>query len=496
MRCAIYVRVSTNKEEQKSSLENQEAQFKNYIIEKGWDIHEIYVDVESGTTDKRRSFKRLIEDAENRKFDCILAKEMSRLARNGELSYMIKRVLKASKVHLITLDGAINTIEDNTDKFGLFAWLYENESYRTSERIRAALKQKALRGEYKGSNPPYGYNYNVNDKRLVIREDSSVDAVQLIFHLYLQGKGLEAIAKEMDRRGYPTPATLAGKRNCGLYWQGSSIKLILGNPHYVGNLVQGRSEVRSVTDKTRDDISEENWIVKENIHECIITREDFETVQQLMKSRYVTRPKFKKHLFTNYIYCADCGTSLWYLKNRKAYVCGRFKKHGMVACTSHSMKEESLKKLIIGEFREMSKASINKEQILKRMEAKMLKSATENQKRIKHLGLELEKLKLQNIKLVKLLANQEITTEDYRSTGDFNRTQIEQIERQIIELDGSTKHYHQQKELVNKLSVELERILNFNVIDEEILHRLIEKIEVKENEDVIIHYRFANPFTA
>jgi site-specific DNA recombinase len=56
MRCAIYVRVSTNKEEQKSSLENQEALFKNYIIEKGWDIHEIYVDVESGTTDKRRNF--------------------------------------------------------------------------------------------------------------------------------------------------------------------------------------------------------------------------------------------------------------------------------------------------------------------------------------------------------------------------------------------------------------------------------------------------------
>jgi site-specific DNA recombinase len=494
MRCAIYVRVSTNKEEQKSSLENQVALFKNYVNEKGWDIYEIYVDVESGTTDKRRNFNRLIEDAENQKFDCILAKELSRLARNGELSYRIKRVLKASNVHLITLDGAINTIEDNTDKFGLFAWLYENESYRTSERIRTALKQKALRGEFKGSNPPYGYN--VRDKRLVIREDSSVEAVQLIFHLYLQGKGLEAIAKEMDQRGYPTPATLAGKRNCGLYWQGSSIKLILGNPHYVGNLVQGRSEVRSVTDKTRDDISEENWIVKENIHECIITREDFETVQQLMKSRYMTRPKFKKHLFTNCIFCADCGTSLWYLKNRKAYVCGRFRKHGVVACTSHSIKEESLKKLIMGEFREMSKASINEEQIFKRMEARMLKSATEIQKKVKHLVIEIEKLRLENIKLVKLLASQEITAEDYRSTADFNRTQIEQIERQITDLNSPSKHYHQQMGLINKLSEELERILNFNELDEEILHRLIEKIEVKENEDVVIHYRFTNPFTA
>jgi site-specific DNA recombinase len=254
--------------------------------------------------------------------------------------------------------------------------------------------------------------------------------------------------------------------------------------------------VRSVTDKTREEISKVSWIVKENTHEPIITREDFETVQQLMISRYVTRPKFKTHLFTNYIFCADCGTSLWYLKNSKTYVCGRFKKHGKLACASHSMKEESLKELIISEFREMSEASINKELIFKRMEARMLKSETENQKTIKHHGNEIENLKYENIKLTKLLASEVITLDDYRYTADFNRTKIERIEQQILELNASVKHYHEQKDLVIKLSVELERILSFNDLDEEILHRLIEKIEVKENQDVVIHYRFTNPFTA
>lgn len=132
MRCAVYVRVSTNKEEQKASLVNQKDLFLDFIAKQGWTLYDIYVDVETGTTDKRPNFQRMIEDAENHKFDCILAKELSRIARNGELAYKIKRVLEDSKIHFITLDGAINTLEGNRDKFGLFAWLYEEERDRKS----------------------------------------------------------------------------------------------------------------------------------------------------------------------------------------------------------------------------------------------------------------------------------------------------------------------------------------------------------------------------
>ncbi|WP_066369524.1 recombinase family protein [Neobacillus fumarioli] len=148
----------------------------------------------------------------------------------------------------------------------MYAWLYEEESQRTSSRIKAVLKQKAINGEFKGSRPPYGYR--VENKQLVPRDDDTVEAVRLIFRLYLEGKGVEAIAKEMDRQGYPTPGQVAGFRNAGRYWQGSSVKEILSNPHYVGDLVQGRTEIRSVTDKTRDEVPESEWIVIENAHEA------------------------------------------------------------------------------------------------------------------------------------------------------------------------------------------------------------------------------------
>lgn len=491
MRCAVYVRVSTDRDEQKSSLDNQKNLFYNFIGQQGWELYNFYVDVESGTTDKRDSFKRLIEDAEEQKFDCILAKELSRLARNGELSYKIRRVLQSNKIHLITLDGAINTLEDNTDKFGLYAWLYEEESQRMSRRIKVALEQKARRGEFKGSNPPYGYK--VENLQLMPRDDETVEAVKLIYQLYLQGKGMEAIAKELDKRAYPTPATVAGKVNAGQFWHGSSVKLILRNPHYVGDLVQGRSRVRSVIDKTRVIASPDEWIIVPNTHDPIISREDFEAVQRMLESRYVKRPKMKTHLFTNVIYCADCGTSLWYLQNRKGYVCGRHRKHGKNACTSHSIKEEYLKKLIMDDLQQMAKALVNKDSILKDFEANIRKKESEKNKRISQMEKEIDELKNENRKYIKLLAQEIITEDEYRDIVECNRQKINQLESKIIEAKHVCSAQSKNDDLLKQTAKELERILEFNDLDEELLHRLIERIEIKENQEVIITYRFANP---
>ncbi|WCK55148.1 recombinase family protein [Aneurinibacillus sp. Ricciae_BoGa-3] len=86
-----------------------------------------------------------------------MTKELSRLARNGRLSYEIRDIAEQSKIHTITLDNAINTLEGNGQMFGIYAWMYEQKSQRTSQRVKAALRSRAQRGFFKGSNPPYGY---------------------------------------------------------------------------------------------------------------------------------------------------------------------------------------------------------------------------------------------------------------------------------------------------------------------------------------------------
>ncbi|HYF90644.1 MAG TPA: recombinase family protein [Symbiobacteriaceae bacterium] len=490
MRCAIYVRVSTDRDEQKTSLENQKSLFYNFIAEKGWELAEFYVDVESGTTDKREAFSRLIQDAEKRRFDCILAKELSRLARNGELAYRMKRLLHANKVHLITLDGAINTLEDNTDKFGLYAWLYEEESQRTSRRIKTALAAKAKKGEFKGSNPPYGYL--AENKRLVKRDDSTVEAVLLIFSLYLQGKGVEAIAKELDRRGFPTPAHVAGKSNAGLFWHGSAVKLILKNPHYVGDMVQGRSRTRSVTDKAREIVPADEWLSVENTHEPIIAREDYDAVQAVMNSRVYKQRKVKKHLFTNYLFCADCGSGMWYLQNRKGYVCGRYKKHSVCACTSHAIKEQFLKDLILQDLREMA-GTVDQGQVLNRVKEQVRKAENERRKRILQKERELEELKVENRQYLKLLAHGTITQEEYQDAVEANRRKITGLQEQVQSSVEAGERVSQQKDVIRLLSKELAKVLEFGDLTEELLHRLVDRIEVGEHQQVTIHYRFASP---
>lgn len=292
MKSAIYIRVSTNKEEQKQSLDNQKELFMNLLSEKGWDLYDIYLDIQSGTkTKKRPQLKRMIEDARMNKFDIILAKELSRLARNGQLSYEIKNLAENRGIHILTLDGAIDTLSGNTQMFGLYIWMYEQESQRISERVKTALRVRAKGGKFKGSIPPYGYY--VEHGVLKIKDDFTPNIVRRIFNSYLSGMGFDSIARELLEKGIPTPSMVAGKRNASPLWHGSGVRIILENPHYIGNLVQQRETSINVTSEKRKKNDPSNFVIIEDTHEPIITKEDFNVVQQLIAARKRKRPHAK-----------------------------------------------------------------------------------------------------------------------------------------------------------------------------------------------------------
>ncbi|WCK55147.1 recombinase family protein [Aneurinibacillus sp. Ricciae_BoGa-3] len=163
-----------------------------------------------------------------------------------------------------------------------------------------------------------------------------------IFRDNVSGKGFDRIARELYEGGFPTPGQVAGKKNATDKWHVSTIIIILENPHYTGDLVQGRSTTRSVTNKNRDQVDIEKLIIVPNTHEAIISKSDFEAVQQLMNSRKRTRPQAEMHLFTNTAYCADCGRGMHFKKNRKGYMCGNYNKHGLKAYSDHLIREADL----------------------------------------------------------------------------------------------------------------------------------------------------------
>lgn len=156
-RVAAYIRVSKDRYEQKSSLKNQEEQIIQYANDNGYIIVEFYKDIETGTIENRDDFERLLKDAREDKFDVIISKELSRLARNVALSYKIKMITEDFNIGLITLDGSINTLEGCEELYGLHSWLAEHEAKKTSIRLKDMLTTRARNGLFNGSIPPYGY---------------------------------------------------------------------------------------------------------------------------------------------------------------------------------------------------------------------------------------------------------------------------------------------------------------------------------------------------
>ncbi|WP_211748083.1 recombinase family protein [Paenibacillus sp. Marseille-Q4541] len=488
MRCAVYIRVSTDKDEQKLSLENQRSLFYQYLEDRGWDVFDFYVDVESGTTDKRENLSRLIKDAETRKFDVIVAKELSRLARNGGLSYKIRDIARDNSIHIITLDNAINTIERKDEMFGLYAWMYEQESQRTSTRIKAALSSKAKKGEFKGSLPPYGYR--LNSGKLVIAEDDTPNNVKRIYRMYLDGKGFDAIARTLTREGCPTPAQVVGKKNAGLYWHGTSVKKILNNPHYVGDLVQGRQTTVSVTSKVREEVPMEKQIVIANAHQAIISKEDFEAVQHYMagRKRQKAKPKAKKHLFTNYLFCADCGKALWYVQYRKGYVCGNYYKHGKHVCSQHSVKEKQLTSVIIDDIRNIAE-TLSEKEVMGRLEVKTLQVRKQADKQIQSLQRRIEKMKEQKTGLIRLLASGTITETEYKEATESGNAELCILHDQLKGIQ-SLQASSGTGESIVRLKKELKHFMKLEELTTEMVHRFIDKIEVQADGSVNIHYKF------
>ncbi|MCL6572156.1 MAG: recombinase family protein [Bacillus sp. (in: Bacteria)] len=151
---------------------------------------------------------------------------------------------------------------------------------------------------------------------MYVRNDESPNMVRRIFKDYLKGKGFDRIAKDFYNEGVTPPGKLAKKSNGSDKWHGSTISVILTTPHYTGDLVQGRQTTRSVTSKVRENLSSDKFIVVKNCHEALVCREDFTAVQALMETHNRKRPYAEIHLFTNTLYCADCGKGMHFKKNR------------------------------------------------------------------------------------------------------------------------------------------------------------------------------------
>lgn len=365
---AMYLRLSRDDgdsfKSESGSITNQKGLIRDYIRKQpDMELYDIYSDDGfSGSNFLRPEFKRMIADIEAGRVNCVIVKDLSRFGRDYiETGRYLQKIFPSLGVRFIAL-------ADNYDSF--FADRGEssivlpvknfiNDSYcrDISVKVKSGLEARRRNGEFISPFAVYGYAKDPEDKNHLIIDEYAAVNVRNIFKWKIEGMAVSAIVKRLDSLGVLPPReykkSMGVKFNGGFsgtgrsLWSSASVKRILTNEVYLGHLVQGKSQ--KINYKVQKVIAkpEKEWIRAEHTHEAIITEDDFNIVQNLLKSDSRKSPDMNKPgRFAGLLFCGDCGEQMvrrvnhYKGKTKVYYICST--KNRGEGCSRHSIKETVL----------------------------------------------------------------------------------------------------------------------------------------------------------
>lgn len=364
IRVAPYCRVSTDSAEQLASYDSQVKYYEQKIKEiPNWELAKIYSDAGiSGTsTTKRIGFQEMIQDAKLGEFDLIITKSISRFGRNTKDVLEYTRLLKQYNIAVFFEKENIHTLSmDGEMMMTILTSLAQQESESISSNVKMGLKMKMRRGELVGFQGCLGYDYDHETKVIVINEEEA-EIVRYIFKRYNEGMGARVIGKELVAKGYKT------KRG-STKWGDSTIRGILKNEKYMGDLLLGKTfTVDPITKQRLDNMGEEEQYYIKDHHEPIISKEEFEKASKICKKRNRNKntgriERFsRQYTFSSKIKCGFCegtvGRRAWNAgtANKKVvWHCIKSSKEGKKFCPeSKGIHEEVIEAAFVKVFNEM-----------------------------------------------------------------------------------------------------------------------------------------------
>ncbi|MBD7912931.1 recombinase family protein [Clostridium cibarium] len=508
---AIYARVSTDKKEQQESIPAQVQSLRKWLLDKSksdsdviYNLVETYEDAGfSGSNFDRESFIKMKEDIEKGKINMVLTRDLSRFSRNYVTAgYYLEDYFKVNRVRFISVLDNVDTDQEYNDIIPFKNILNEMYIRDCSRRVRDALKQRMIRGSSIASKPPYGYMFeeyyegNVKTIKLIPSKDEATDVVKEIYSLYIKGWGFGKIATYLNKKGIEPPSARVknfGRAKFGI-WTNNSIHYILTNPKYAGMMVQQRWKKISYKVKKIVTTDEQDWIYGCDF-EGIVTKEMFEEVQSLMKKR-AKNHRYKGgviHPFSTVIKCNECGGSVSYRKKFEGYKCTNSQMGGG-RCTSHSVKEEFLKRTIIKDLKNYVNKYVNKEDEYNTAR-KIYNEQDDYEKELKNIEKDLKKLDMQFQQVYEDKLNEVINERntDILITGIQKKQQI-LVERKD-EVISIIAKISDKDSIYNAYRDKIDRILNFEEFERMTVETLIDKIIVSENKvtkekKVEIFYKF------
>ncbi|HAP5615046.1 TPA: recombinase family protein [Enterococcus faecalis] len=308
-KAGIYTRLSNERAEEwreKSySIETQILSCKEYALKENIDVLEVYTDYEySGTNFERPSFQNMMQDIRDRRINCIIIRDLSRLGREYlEMGRLIDKVFPFLGVRFISVNDKLDTVKETDSKKSFEVTLKNiiNDMYAKdiSVKIKTSKHNRARNGYFIGSVPPYGYKIKKSKEgqKLVIDENVRF-IVEEMFDLTLQGKSQYEVAKHFNEKGY-APGMIYYKtgrvyrQDDDPEWNKGTISKMLTNPAYTGTLVQGVKQQNLAKGIKQHFVDESQYIICENAHEAIISKEVHERILRERQERK------KNHVFSS-----------------------------------------------------------------------------------------------------------------------------------------------------------------------------------------------------
>lgn len=522
---AIYLRLSIEDRLYKDgsdSLKNQEELIRDYLRDKSdMKVYDVYCDNgETGTDFDREHFQRMMFDIYNGKVNCIIVKDLSRFGREYiEAGDYLDKIFPLIGVRFI----AINDNYDNKSSIydvtvpikNIINTLYARDLSRKSS---AALRIKQANGEFIGSYAAYGYLKSPEDKHKIIVDTEVAHVVKMIFEWKAEGLGNTVICRKLYEMNIKPPSRyfydkgIIKDKRCKdkEFWPPQTIKAMLENPVYIGNLTQGRKKSYFFEGgKGEVKTGREHWIVVPDTHEPIVSKELFEKVQVILSERRTAYErnygKYKKlckdnNIFKGKIVCGDCGSML----NRTKYMKPHYKKPRYVykcvhqtafpsLCSFHSIPEETVKNIVLQSVRMQISVLSNLEQALE----KISKNPVVRKKRIA-ITQKISDI-LSSIAYAK--------TSRIRAATDFSRNLLdeESYKAVIDEFDSTLNYENARLEIINKQKNKLEKLLSSSKwisdlkkykkskhLSQEIVDAFVEEIKIYPDKRIEIKWIYAD----
>lgn len=368
-------------------------------------------------------------------------------------------------------------------------------------------------GEFVGAFPSYGYIKNPDDNHKLIIDEEAAKIVRKIFKWKVnEGLGNLSICHRLNDMGVLNPTGYKKKKlnqkfkNSKIFqedysWCPSTVRNILKNDIYIGNITQGKRRVKSYKVHKVEQVPEEEWITVENMHEPIIDKELFAKAQDIRKVDTRVQNNGNLSKWAGILRCSDCGRAMHkkYIKNKSGtiyeyYICGTYRKKSNKLCTKHTLKVEKLEKALLETIQLHIELLVDTEKVLNEVNKLNIKKiVNENIENIKQeKNKEMEKLIDLKRGLYEDWKNNYITKEEYFNYKQKYEQNIEKIKEIIMNLQ---KQKNNQNKIIRGNSKWIEDFKiykNITELDRSIIMELIDYIEVHENKKITIHFKFMN----